>query len=121
MKLTHLDPFAAILDLIREAAREGVAEALSAQRAREHPTGNDALLDKRALAHALGVSTATVDRLCRARRIPFVIVGDVRRFDLACVRAALATAPAEAEPKRLAPADAASLRGVKLLTRGGRQ
>ncbi len=119
MKVTHLDPFAPLFDLIREAAREGAAEALGAPRAREPAMVSDTLLDKRALAHALGVSTATVDRLCRARRIPFVIVGDVRRFDLASVRAALIAASANAEPKAAAAPELAGLRGIKLLTRGG--
>jgi excisionase family DNA binding protein len=121
MKVTHLDPFAALLDLIREAAREGVAQALATQVAGE-PSGDlDALLNKRALAHALGVSTATVDRLCRTRRIPFVVVGDARRFDLAAVRAALATTPSSPSPKLAPPEEAAGLHGVKLLTRGGRR
>jgi excisionase family DNA binding protein len=108
---------------MREAAREGAAQALSTHCGRElrdagagAPSGM--LLDKRALAHALGVSTATVDRLCRANRIPFVRVGDVRRFDLAAVREALATPPAQPSPPGLTSAPSSLMRGVKLLTRG---
>jgi excisionase family DNA binding protein len=119
MKAMHLDPFSGLLDLIREAAREGVAQALSAQCPREAATPAAPLLDKRALAHALGVSTATVDRLCRTKRIPFVVVGDARRFDLESVRAALTATGVEPDPKRVAPAASATLRGVRLLTRGG--
>ena len=121
MKVAQFDPFAALFDLIREAAREGVAQALSTHGAREPANDGDTLLNKRALAHALGVSTATIDRLCRAKRIPFVIVGDARRFDLASVRAALATTPASPDSKRLPPGESATLHGVKLLTRGGRR
>src|SRR5579864_6861004 len=42
-------------------------------------------------AHALGVSTATIDRLCRDGRIPYVHVRDARRFELDAVRSALRT------------------------------
>jgi len=82
------DPLKDLLDLVRTAARDGVAQALQTQ-ATAGPNPIAPLLDKRALAHALGVSTATVDRLCRQQRIPFVTVGEVRRFDLEAVRAAL--------------------------------
>ncbi len=82
------DPLAALLDLVRTDARQGTAEAL-AFHSEDLRNVRQPLLDKRALAHALGVSTATVDRLCRQGRMPFVIVGEVRRFDLEVVRAAL--------------------------------
>ena len=53
------------------------------------------LLSKQQIAAALGISPAGVDRLVRDGKIPHVRVGDVRRFDLAAVRAALeASAPA---------------------------
>jgi hypothetical protein len=82
------DPMAAFLELVRTAAREGTTEALVACQA-ALPAPSAPLLDKRALAHALCVSTASIDRLCRQKRIPFVVVGEVRRFDLEAVRAAL--------------------------------
>jgi hypothetical protein len=80
------DPLEDILELGRTAARNGVAEARQTQPT-TRPNPIAPLLDKR--AHALGVSTATDARLCRQRRIPFVPVGEVRRFDLDAVRAAL--------------------------------
>lgn len=49
------------------------------------------LLTKQQLGSALNVSTATIDRGCREGWLPFLLVGDVRRFDLAAVRAALLT------------------------------
>jgi hypothetical protein len=83
------------------------------------------LLDKRALAHALGVSTATVDRLCRHGRVPYVHVGDVRRFDLDAVRSALRVhgpGPIKAQTLAREPGpDAASARDVRLLSRSGRR
>jgi excisionase family DNA binding protein len=105
MKVVQLDLVSALLDLVRQAAREGAAQALGTHCSRESPdpgAGASVLLDKRALAHALGVSTATVDRLCRANRIPFVRVRDARRFDLAAVREALAVPPRQPSPSRLA-------------------
>jgi hypothetical protein len=116
MKPRPLEPLAFFFDQIREAAREGAQEALRAQRERDPTAREPVLLDKRSLAHALNISTATVDRLCRTQRIPFVTVGDVRRFDLACVLAALRDA-APLEPKRVPRAESASLHGVKLLTK----
>jgi excisionase family DNA binding protein len=115
------DPLAALLELIREAAREGAALALNAH-APSEPTEPRAptLLDKRALAHALGVSTATVDRLCRTNRIPFVRVGDARRFDFVAVRAALDASSAPWPTARLGPTPPLPMSAVKLLTRGGR-
>jgi hypothetical protein len=83
----------ALLDLVRAAAREHSAQALDQ---RDAPATRSAppLVDKRALAHPLGASRATVDRLCPQRRIPYVHAGDVRRFDVETVRAALrATGP----------------------------
>ncbi len=47
------------------------------------------LIDRRACAHALGVSPATINRLVRAGRLPCRIVGNSTHFDLAAVIAAL--------------------------------
>jgi excisionase family DNA binding protein len=74
------------------------------------------LLTKSELANALRVSTATVDRRLREKRIPFVPVGDVKRFDLEAVRAALPEVPASAPAA--APVQG-SLSGVRLLSRRG--
>jgi excisionase family DNA binding protein len=77
------------------------------------------LASKSEVASALRVSPASIDRLVRAGRIPFVRVGDVRRFDLESVRAALADerSAAAAKPRAQGP-----LSGVRLLsgTRGQR-
>lgn len=115
-----VDPLAALLGLVRDAAREGAAQALAANATSSAaPNTPSPLADKRSCAHALGVSTATVDRLSRSGRIPFVIVGDVRRYDLAAVRAALDAHDAKPAP-RPATSDPIPLRGVRLLGRGGR-
>ena len=117
------DPLKDLLDLVRTAARDGVVEGLQTQ----PPAGAKPmapLLDKRALAHALGVSTATVDRLCRLQRIPVVPVGEVRRFDLEAVRAALTARREEAAAVARNSPDLARgsplLGGVRLLSRGKR-
>jgi excisionase family DNA binding protein len=116
------DLLSALLDLVRAAAREGTAQALD-QRDAPAPRSASPLVDKRALAHALGVSTATVDRLCRWGRIPYVHVGDVRRFDVETVRSALeATGPGPVKaPSTGRHADAAThVPGVRLLSRDDR-
>lgn len=78
-----------------------------------------ALLSKQQLASALAVSTATVDRLCRDGVVPFLIVGDSRRFDLVKVRSAL-EAHAAKEPSAPAVAAAPAPGGVRRVSRGGR-
>ena len=115
------DPLVALLEVVRNAAREGAEQALAVRRpAALEPPGP--LLDKRGIAHALGVSLATIDRLCRDGRIPFLRVGDARRFDLVGVRAALeegddvARSGASARPTP----KPASLAGVRLLSRSSR-
>ena len=115
--VNHVDPLTALLGLVRDAAREGAEKALVEDRIALPLLGP--LVDKRALGHALGISPTTVDRLCRDGQIPFIRVGDVRRFDIVAVRAALqesrrgeeSTAPARAAGQVLVP-------GVRLLSRG---
>jgi excisionase family DNA binding protein len=96
-----------LLALVREAVRAELATFAPAS------TAPAPLADKRSAAHALGISSATLDRLVAAGRVPFVRVGDHRRYDLAQVRAALATTPAA--PTRPAPRE--RLGGVRLLSR----
>jgi hypothetical protein len=84
------------------------------------------LVHKRALAVALSVSPATVDRLVRSG-MPFQAVGDAKRFDLAACRAWLAeqgqrpaappAPPASARVLRLEGRDPVGLAGVRLLSR----
>jgi excisionase family DNA binding protein len=71
------------------------------------------LASKSEVASALHVSPATIDRLVRAGRIPFVRVGDVRRFDLECVRAALVEQRSAAPAK---PPVQGPMSGVRLLS-----
>jgi len=112
------DPLSSLLDLVRAAAREGVEQAIAAQET-VAPTISGSLVDKRGLAHVLGVSPATIDRLCRAGRIPFVRVGEVRRFDPVTVRQSLekyanepSATPSGSTPGRV------RVPGVRLLSRG---
>jgi hypothetical protein len=93
--------------LVREAVR---VELASVAPASATPA---ALVDKRTAAHALGISTTGLDRLTAAGRVPYVRVGDVRRYDLAAVRAALETtaeSPATPAPRE-------RVAGVRLLSR----
>jgi hypothetical protein len=118
------DPLKALLELVRAAARDGTTEALLTHDPAPSKSAPP-LLDKRALAHALGVSTATVDRLCRHGRVPYVHVGDVRRFDLDAVRSALRVhGPGPIKEQTLARQpgpDAAPARDVRLLSRSERR
>jgi excisionase family DNA binding protein len=107
------------MDLVRTAAREGAEQALLAARPTETALPAP-LIDKREVARALGISVAKVDRLCRDHRIPFVRVGDVRRFDLAAVRAALEAGGDRAAQRRDVQPAAPSpspIAGVRLLSR----
>jgi excisionase family DNA binding protein len=122
MSSSLLDPLAALIELVRGAAREGAEQALAAEHAGEPPALTP-LLDKRELAHALRISTAKVDRLCRDGRIPFVAVGDVRRFDLSAVLAALPQQRRTPDGPTVAPLVMRKqvLTGVRLLSRGSRR
>jgi excisionase family DNA binding protein len=72
------------------------------------------LLSSQDCAAALGVSVATLNRRVGEGAIPYVTIGDSRRFDLDAVRAALAehaVRPAEGDPANDATA------GVRRLSR----
>jgi excisionase family DNA binding protein len=75
--------------MLAEAARLRATQAKATSPAPAPTPGTAPLVDKRGCAYALGVSPATIDRLVRDGRIPYRIVGDSRRFDLAAVIAAL--------------------------------
>jgi excisionase family DNA binding protein len=117
------DPLKDLLELVRSAAREGVVEALQTQ-ASAAPKALTPLLDKRALAHALGVSTAKIDRLVRSGEIQYVLVGEVRRFDLDAVRVALEARRQERDRARGSTPELARAPGlpsdVRLLSRARR-
>lgn len=83
------------LDALVELLADRVAARL--QESRPNTAPPSPMLTKRALATALDVSTATIDRMVEDGRIPFFVVGESKRFDLAEVRAAI-RAPAP-EPK----------------------
>ena len=73
-----------------DAFAEDVAQRVARELA-EHRPPPVGLVRKRALADALGVSGATIDRWTKIGRIPFVQAdGGHKRFDVEQVRAALA-------------------------------
>ncbi len=85
------------------------------------------LVDKREVGRLLGVSVAKVDWLVRSG-LPYVPVGDVKRFDIEACRAWLAAAgknPVTKQPvvRRAPPVgdgdagDATQVSGVRLLSR----
>jgi hypothetical protein len=74
---------------LRALVAAAVAEALAA-RAPARPAPPTPLLSRRELAEALRVSSAQIDRLARAG-CPVVRIGATPRYDLAAVRAWLAT------------------------------
>jgi excisionase family DNA binding protein len=98
---------AELVDLLNSTAPPSNASPSDA------PATGPALLTKQTLAAALSTSTATIDRLVRDGRIPFVRLGDSRRFDLADVRAALDVERAERVAPRIERTDDA----VRLLSR----
>jgi len=119
------DPLKDLLELVRSAARDGVVEALQTKApAPPNSVTPPPLLDKRALAHAMGVSTAKIDRLVRSGEIQYVLVGEVRRFDLEAVRAALEARRQERDRARRSAPDLARVPGlpsdVRLLSRARR-
>jgi hypothetical protein len=98
-------------DELRAIVREELGACLAT---REPASTLGALVDKRRLADALGVSVATIDRQSAKGRIPFLLVGEHRRYDIVAVRAALEAVPA------VAPAAKASrelVSGVRRLSR----
>jgi excisionase family DNA binding protein len=119
MTSPRIDPLSSLLELVRAAAREGAEQALAAQRPTTPPTSGS-LVDKRGLAHALGVSPATIDRLCRDGRIPFTRVGDVRRFDPVAVLAALEQGVEASATSAGSASRQVRVAGVRLLSRAAR-
>ncbi len=107
-----LDVLAGLLALVREAAREGTAQALAAQAA---PASLAApLLDKRELARALDVSPATITRLT-GEGMPHLFVGASPRYDVESVRAWLAERGRQGTTAK--PSRRETIAGVRLLSR----
>lgn len=113
-----LDLRAIVVLLARELAPL-VAEELARVAPPMAPSPSPMVAKQEAARH-FNVSTATLDRLCRTGEIPYVTIGDSRRFDLAAVRAAL-EARAGAEPKAppvSSPPETST--GVRRVSRGAR-
>jgi excisionase family DNA binding protein len=107
-----------MLEAFVEMVASRVAEKLRPMLAETSAPSPSPLLSKCEVASALRVHPATIDRLVRAGRIPFVRVGDVKRFDLELVRLALSEKPARAEDRP--PIEVQGpLFGVHRLSRGG--
>lgn len=111
---------AALTAAVRTAARDGVLDALAAHSAKAPAPAP--LATKQAAAAALGISTATLDRRIAEGVVPFVQVGDVKRFDLDAIRAAIVanTPPIAAVERPHACSPATPLAGVRRLSRGAR-
>jgi predicted DNA-binding transcriptional regulator AlpA len=69
--------------------REAIAGYLGAS-ATSSQQSSSALLSRAACSNALGISVASLDRICNDG-CPFITIGKSRRFDLAAVREWLAT------------------------------
>ena len=113
--MTAHDHLAALLALVREAARDGAAAALAAH-AVPAPSATP-LLDKRGLACALLVSAATVTRMT-AEGMPHIFAGASPRYSLNEVRAWLAERGRKGT--QATPSKSEVIPGVRLLSRGGR-
>ncbi len=106
------------LDELRALVGDEVAKRISAIGSVATAEG---LISKGDLAAKLDCSTAKVDRLC-LDGMPFVVVGDTRRFMYSEVLEWLKSRQSvlTAQPKRASENDAAPADGVRLLTRGSR-
>jgi hypothetical protein len=109
------DALAAVLMLFREAAREGVAQALAAH-VSAAPSTPAARLTIDDLAHAEKTSHATIRRLIRDGA-PVHYLGASPRFDLEEWRAWCAARGRQATH---AKPSKGSIAGVRLLSRGSR-
>lgn len=103
------------LGAVGKAVEAGVTNALAARELAA--TAPAPLLDKRELARALNISTVKVDRLTAKGEIRYLLVGDVRRYDLAEVRASLAAKKPSPPTPSPAPVPASPTTAVRLLSR----
>jgi excisionase family DNA binding protein len=99
------------------------ADAFEAARATSTPSAPSSpapLLTPHECAAALGVSIATLNRRVNEGAIPYVQIGDARRYDLERVHAALAAAPRvpQLPPVASAP-EPQPARGVRRVSAGG--
>ena len=101
-----------------DARIEAVLRRVLGDRKEAAPVATAPLVDKQTLGRLLTCSTAKIDKLVRAEKIPYLFVGEVRRFDVASVRAAL-SAPATPARATEPPRDATPglVPGVRMLRR----
>jgi AraC-like DNA-binding protein len=83
------DPILAAEELRAERIAEKVAMKILAHLPKPAPR----LLNRQELARELGVSAATVDRQTAAGKLPFVTIGDQKRYELdRCIEASRSVA-----------------------------
>ncbi len=122
--LALVSPRAALLAQV--AALRALADSLEAltnapevATAPPLPASPEPLVSRLEIARLLGCSIATLDRLIREGAIPYLVVGETKRFDVQAVRAALA-ARIETAPRPVPQLEAAPVpTGVRLVSRGG--
>jgi hypothetical protein len=111
------DLLSALLDLLRAAAHEDSTQALDLSDAPGTPSA-PRLVYQQGLAQTPVVSTATVHRLCRPKRIPIVHERDLLVFVAETVRSAIcATGPAPVNAPFADPRRATAGRGGSVLLR----
>ncbi len=91
------------MDTLVSRISDEVSAKLSAVSLPNLKKGASPLLSKQELATALGVSPASIDRLCRDGKIPYQLVGEARRFDLEEVRASLPKVEVHQSPAKPGP------------------
>lgn len=104
------------------AAVDALLDALQPEPAPPHSlnVSTSPLVSKQEAARHFNVSTATIDRLCRSGEIPYITIGDSRRFDLVAVRAALETRATQPVASPASSPPETSTGGVRRLSRGTR-
>ena len=97
-----------------DALEAGVVES-----ARSTSASSEPLRTTQQCAADLGISVATLNRMVRAGQVPWLPVGDSKRFDMTAVREALAARAARAKtpPVPASSLPAPSMSGVRCLSR----
>jgi hypothetical protein len=112
--ITAPEMLAGLLALVRQAAREGAAEALATHVAPVSATTQ--LVDKREIARDLAVSPATITRLMQDGA-PHTFVGSSPRFDVEEFRSWLTQ---RGRRGTKAKPSSGPIAGVRLLSKGAR-
>jgi hypothetical protein len=92
---------ATLPELLGEVGRRLLALSVTAPAA---PAAQPQLVDRNGLLAALAIGGEALHALERRGRVPHVMVGARRRYDVAIVVAALAAPQSTAEPRRTQPA-----------------